>query len=785
MTLVSMLGCAPRRSTASGTVVAKGTALTAHLLTGISVLDLGGDETAQTARMLADLGADVTVVATRAAAQRSAVWRIGTRSVEPGSPQLQDALSAADVVLDSVSATSAPRPGSAPHAAWVRVTPYGGQGPRSSWRGSDLTCLAASGNLYPTGQPDLPPVRCSQPSTMAHVGAEAAVAALTALASGRPQHVDVSIQATVMSANMTGPARFPETGDRGSRRGHLVGRTREVWPCQDGFVSFGLRGGAARTPGLQTLTRIIDEHGLATPALTDRDWAAYDHRRATDAELDAIAQPIGEFFARKSRAELYELAVDTGLMIAPINGPEEILANAQLAARELFSEVVEGAVVPGDFARIRVEERRSAPPAPRTPGSDGPDSSGPDSDGPGTFARTDRGAWAGLRLLELGSGAAGPLITRYFALHGATVVRVESTRRPDFLRYYAGTKPAPALEASPFFANLNAGKRSVTLNLSDPRGVEIARRLIGWADAVVENFAPGVMQRWGLDYDTLAPELPGLVMVSSCLLGQTGPHRHYPGFGGQGSALAGYTFLTGWPDREPVGPFGTITDSLGPRFSATALAAALLRRRRTGSGAHLDVSQVEAAIYTLSPWLEAHGRTGEVHGRVGNRDDSAVPHGVFPCAGADRWIALAVWDDDSWARLARLAGLGDDGLSTFAARVERVDEVEQLIAAWTSTQDAQVLATRLQTEGIDAYPVLDFGDLHDDPQLQAWRYFTPVEHPVLGEHLYDGCGFRLESLPAAVPGPGPTMGQHNDEILEILGLRAEERQELAEAGVLT
>src|SRR5207245_2652293 len=164
------------------------------------------------------------------------------------------------------------------------------------------------------------------------------------------------------------------------------------------------------------------------------------------------------------------------------------------------------------------------------------------------------------------------------------------------------------------------------------RGVEVARRLVvEWAAPVSETFAPRAMRGFGLDYDTLAEAKPELVMVSACLMGQTGPHRDYPGFGGQGAALSGFNFLTGWPDREPLGPYGTITDSLSPRFVATALAAGLLYRRRTGRGVYVDLSQVEAGAWTLSPWLLDWSEHGRITCRMGNRAPGAVPHGVFPC----------------------------------------------------------------------------------------------------------------------------------------------------------
>ena len=156
------------------------------------------------------------------------------------------------------------------------------------------------------------------------------------------------------------------------------------------------------------------------------------------------------------------------------------------------------------------------------------------------------------------------------------------------------------MEGSTLFDALNVGKQSITINLRHPEGKEIARQLMHWADAVLENFAPKAMKSYGLDYEQMVREKPDLLMLSTCLNGQTGPHKDYPGFGGQGAALSGFNFLTGWPDREPIGPYGTITDSLAPRFAASALAAGLLYRRRTGRGLHLDVSQVEVGVYSLS-----------------------------------------------------------------------------------------------------------------------------------------------------------------------------------------
>ena len=788
--------------------------VSAGLLDGVRVVSLTDESIALAARILADLGAEVVHLeppggmALRRDHSRAAAWLAGAASVVVTGPEdaaLEGLLRGADLVITTpaqsrwlgVDETAAPQ------AAWVSVGPFGVRGPRRDWRATDLGVVASSGNMYLTGDPDRAPLRCTEPAGYAHGGAEAVVAALTALWARRPGMVDVSLQEAMLVASMGGPAEAGRTGQRGRRMGAVTGRTREIWPCRDGYVSFGLRGGPARVPSLQLITRLVDADGLATPALLERDWSRYSPDRCSDEELRALEAPIAAYFLGHTMAELYAIACQTNLMLAPAVTPAEVFASEQLRAREFFLRLGDVAALPRSFARVRsadgpLVQLGPSRPAPR-PG-DRPPPVWPARPLSPAVAATS-GPWARVRILELGSGAAGPIATRYLAEHGATVVRIESRSRPDFLRLYSPAGP----EHSPLFAALNCGKLSVSLNLKHPDGVAVARRLVDWADAVSENFAPRAMRGFGLDYDTLAAAKPGLVMVSACLMGQTGPHRDYPGFGGQGSALSGYNTLTGWPDREPLGPFGTITDSLAPRFVAIALAAGLLRRRTTGAGVHVDVSQVEAALYTLSPWL-IDSQSGQSRSRMGNRSPVAAPCGVFPCRGQegerpgelgspvaprggvspiDRWVAIAVHDDGDWARLASLIGVSDPGLDTVAARLARVDEVEALVAAWTCGQDRDELADWLQSAGLEAVAVNDLVDLHSDPQL-AWRgHFVRAVHPAIGDMLLERNGFRLDA-PAGYRGPAPLLGEHTEMVLgDILGIDAAERARLAESGALS
>ena len=716
--------------------------------------------------MLADLGADVvrpeppTGDVLRADPYRFAAWTHRARMVPVAGiddPVLTDLLARSDVVLDTPYEPGAwtLEPAMAPRSVWVSLTPFGLTGPRSQWRTSDLGVMAVSGNMYCTGDPDRAPVRCSEPSGYAHAAAETAFAALTGLASGRPQRIDVSMQEVIAVANMATPATYPRTGFRGVRRGANIGKTREIWPTRDGFVSFGLRGGKARLASLQTLTRLVD-----TETLRAMDWEHFSPNTTDTDTLAAVEQDVAEFFSRHTMAELYDIACETNVMLAPINSPKEILASAQLDARAFFETSDTGIRQPTSFVTMTHAATPATPTRRRAPV-------------PRTESRG--GAWSGVNIIELGSGAAGPIATRYFAEHGATVLRIESRSRPDFLRVYAlGPNNPHGLEGAPMFDGLNPAKRDVLFNLKHPTAVSLVRRLVlEWADAVAENFAPRAMKGFGLDYPSLVQDTPDLVMVSACLNGQTGPHKDYPGFGGQGSALAGYNFLTGWPDREPVGPHGTITDSLAPRFVASALAAGLLYRRATGNGVYLDVSQVEAAIYTLTPWLLEYEATGVARGRVGNDHPGALVHGAFACADAtdgqggtivDRWVAIAAWTAAERDRLVAITGPD--------------------IAEYTRVRQSIAVAETLQQAGLEAVPVQDFGDLHTDPQMAHRGHFVPLTHPFMGPGLYEHNGFRLSDAPAGYDRSGPTLGQDQEWVLgELLGLDSTEQSRLAADGV--
>ena len=398
----------------------------------------------------------------------------------------------------------------------------------------------------------------------------------------------------------------------------------------------------------------------------------------------------------------------------------------------------------------------------------------------------------GIKVLDFCWVAVGPMTTKYLAEHGATVIRVESGKRPETLRRaapFAGG--VSGINRSAYFANYNANKYGVTIDMGHPRARELVLRLTAWADLVTENFTPGTMERWRLSYQDLKDVNPGIVMFSTSMLGRGGPMERQPGFGPVLSSLAGLTHITGWPDRDPVNPYGAYTDFIGPRFAVAAILAALDHRRRTGQGTHLDMSQLEASLHFSAPYLLDQAVNGREQGRRGNRDPDAAPNGVYPCLGEDRWIAISCQTDQEWLTLSRLmAPEGADvghwsRFSTLAGRKAQEDELDRMVADWTKEQDGQVLMHALQEAGVPAGVVNDCRDLFEDPQLCHRQHFTFLDHPEIGPYGSDRAEFNLSKSPGSLDTPAPLLGQHTEYALkELVGLTAQEYQSLEEDGVL-
>jgi benzylsuccinate CoA-transferase BbsF subunit len=402
-----------------------------------------------------------------------------------------------------------------------------------------------------------------------------------------------------------------------------------------------------------------------------------------------------------------------------------------------------------------------------------------------------RYAFEGIHILDFTWYGVGPVTTKYLADNGADVIRIESATRLDGLRLAPPWKDGkPGVNNSQFFASFNTSKKGITLDMSKPRARDIFLKLLPWADVVSESFTPKTLRNWKLDYEHLRAIKPDLIMLSTCMQGQSGPHCDYPGFGNLMAALAGFYHIAGYSENELCPPYGAYTDFIAPRFSACALIAALDYRRRTGTGQYIDMAQYEAALHNLAPALINYFASGNVLGPQANRSERYAPHGAYRCAdedGHERWLALAVANDHEWAAALRVLGnpSNDQRFTTMTGRLEHRQALDSFISGLVRDRQADELTAALQASGVSAYPVQNCMDLHRDDNLEAFGYWHWLDHEAMGPSPYEGLQHRLSRTPGELRWPAPLLGQHNEEVLgTLLGMSAAEIEQLKQDKVL-
>jgi benzylsuccinate CoA-transferase BbsF subunit len=397
----------------------------------------------------------------------------------------------------------------------------------------------------------------------------------------------------------------------------------------------------------------------------------------------------------------------------------------------------------------------------------------------------------GIRFADLTWAGAGPFGTKIFSDFGAEVIKVESSVRLDSVRTGGPYKDRKyGLNRSGYFASRNTGKKSVVLDLKSGEGYALVCDIIRRSDVVTNNFGPGAMERLGLGYETVRAIKPDIVYLSMPMYGEDGPRAELLGVGMTISAVTGLMWSTGYRAGDPVGPGTHYPDhAANPYHAAFAIMAALRRRRLTGEGMKIDLSQVESTINFIGTGVVGYTLTGTDAEAKGNTSPDAAPHGIYPCAGEDEWCAITIMDDAQWRAFAKAIGradlAGDPGLAQAEDRLRRAAELDALTAAWTAARSGDEAVETMREAGVPAAIVASSRHLIEtDPQLAARAYWQRVDHPELGRSLYNAPPYVIDGERVELKRP-PLLGEHTEEVLSgLLGLSRGEIDRLEQAGVL-
>ena len=708
-------------------------------------------------------------------------------TADPGDhARLREIAGASDVLLDARSPSEA---GATRHEALRAAFPeltiialrwFGESGPYRDFAATDSVVRALAGLVKQTGPVDAPAL---QPDHQASVpGALCAFsAALSALLSpgarGRRFEISVHEANVVIAEYQAANSVQLKLGEQ--RRG--VNRwyptfPMGVYPCREGWL------------GITVLTadqwaEFCDLLGICDAA-ADPGYATSAQRMARADELEAVFVPL--LRARTAR-EWFAEGLRRRIPFVLVPDMAELLAEPVHRARGTFGTVAiggatfEAPVLPQHLTRTPPSATGVAPRA----GAD--DTVWKPS--PSVLRRDARPdlPLAGIRIVDLAMGWAGPLATRQMADLGAQIIKVEGRAYPDWWRsgdYSESAIARHAHETQLWFNVLNRNKTGITLDLTQPAGAAILLRLVRTADAVVENYSQGVLPKLGLAYPELKAEKPDLVMVSMPAFGADTEWAEVRAYGStleQGSGLPRVTGRDPWPPTMNHIAYG---DPIGGLNAGAALLVALLHRRRTGQGQHVDLSQVACMLPLVAPWIIEQSITGRVGPRLGNRHPVFVPHGCFRCAGEDGWVVVAVTDDAAWQRLCGVIGradlAGDPVLRTPAGRRGAEDALEAAITAWTRERTPDAAMNALQQAGVAAGVARGFAEIMQaEPHLRARGFWQEIDRPFLGPHLQPSPTFREEGVPYPIRMPAPTLGQSTRQVLaDILGMSDAELDQL-------
>ncbi|MFN8534440.1 MAG: CoA transferase [Dehalococcoidia bacterium] len=680
-------------------------------------------------------------------------------------------------------------------AILVSVSSFGQSGPYRDYRATDLTAWAMGEASAYQRNPDRPPVKTYGAQASYHAGINAAIGALTALwaraTTGRGRHVDVSAFESVANLIEFSLGLYECLGVVHRRRSKVATSfyPNGVQRAADGelLLTFGSRKGR-EVAGV-----------LGLPGLADERFDTNAGRRTHREEFDAVFLP---WLRGKNVDEVMtELQLKARLPIAKIMRIDQLLKDPQYRAREFFVTVEHPVAGPLEYPRSPIRTTAHAPtirrPAPLhgqhqhnrwiAPGA------GPAGN------RSDALPLEGLRVLDLTRLVAGPLVTKQLGDLGAEVLKVESIQVPDETRFqrvlpvWPDNQPGPQPWNSPwYFNNQNRNKLGITIDITSGWGQELLLQLVKVCDLVVENYRPGILERYGLTYQTLRQAAPDLVMLSMSGFGDDGPYRRFGAYGSTVEAMSGLAALNGFSDDEPTitgQPYG---DWCAGMIGTAYALAALDYRRRTGQGQWIDLSQAEVVSMLFGETILGAQLTGVLPQRESNRHPAMAPHGYYPCAGNDEWIAIAVEDETRWAALCALLDhpslARDVRFATLEDRKANEDALDSIVSAATSSQEKFALFHRLQAAGIAAGPVLNARDVLLDPHLAERGYFQRIDALAdrgMPSLLFARNPVMYDGERPAIRRPAPTLGEQNGWVFgELLGFSVEEVATMAEAEVI-
>jgi len=668
------------------------------------------------------------------------------------------------------------------------ITGFGQTGPYSKYKSCDLVASACGGQMYVCGSPSKEPLKAYgfQPYYLASLFA--AIGIILSLRwrrySGRGQHIDVSLQEAVAAALEHVMVRYFHEGFVPRRQGSLHWNgSSDLFPCKDGYalLSFNREW--------ETLVELLDRQSMAAD-FKRPEWLNEAYRREN---IDTIQEALSFWTSMQSVEDLFKLGQSMRFPWAVLNTVEDIFKNEQLNARGFFVQAEhplmrEPFKVPRpviDFGNTSGYCWKRAPfigehnkqVLNRAVDSLQVTIAGTNSDA----ASDSKLPLEGVRVLDFTWMLAGPYATRILADFGAEVIKVQSKK----------TASGAEDNTSAYFATWNRNKLSLTLDMSLPRARRLALELVEKCDVVVENFTPRVMNNWGLSYEKLKQVKPDIIMLSLSGFGHSGPWRDYAALGPTIQALSGLTKLTSNDDGIPYGIGFAYADHVSGLYAALATLSALEYRAKTGEGACIDISELEAACSLLGPELMDYSVNGNLAKPVGNKFgwQMAAPYGCYKCKGDDRWCVIAVFNHDEWQALCRLMGkpewVGQDRFANLQSRADDSDELNELIGRWVASYSPECLMGMLQEAGVPAAIVYDARDLANDPHLSERGFFVKLMHPVLGEIRADGTPIRLSETAALFNRAAPLLGEDNRRVfLDLLGLDEKQYENYIASGVI-